>query len=122
MNSTPLPTPRRRTAARRVMSASLSTALAVLLSVTSGCTRGDLPEASAQPTPEDTAQSGQALFTNGSFEEGSLNGWSRLHPPQSRHHRPRRRARRTSTSRAEAPRSPSPGTRPEARRARFPPA
>jgi uncharacterized repeat protein (TIGR01451 family)/uncharacterized protein (TIGR03382 family) len=74
MHSTPLSTPRRRAAPSRGPLASLRTALAVLLAVTSGCTSGDLPETSARP--EHTTRSEQALFTNGNFEEGSLNGWS----------------------------------------------
>ncbi|AKJ08337.1 putative repeat protein (TIGR01451 family)/uncharacterized protein (TIGR03382 family) [Archangium gephyra] len=51
----------------------LRTALALLIAVTSGCTRSDSSVESARP---ETAVSAQPLFTNGNFEEGTLNGWS----------------------------------------------
>ncbi|MFL5353509.1 OmpA family protein [Archangium sp.] len=69
-SSTPSP---RRVSRRGGALISLRAALALLIAVTSGCTRGDTSEASARP---DTAASAQPLFTNGSFEDGSLTGWS----------------------------------------------
>jgi uncharacterized repeat protein (TIGR01451 family)/uncharacterized protein (TIGR03382 family) len=51
----------------------LRTALALLIAIASGCTRGDSLVESARP---ETTVSTQALFTNGNFEEGSLAGWS----------------------------------------------
>ncbi|PTL81496.1 OmpA family protein [Vitiosangium sp. GDMCC 1.1324] len=58
---------------RGVTRLSLCTALALLLAVTSGCTRSEASGESARP---ETAQSAQPLFTNGNFEEGTLNGWT----------------------------------------------
>ncbi|MCY1082821.1 OmpA family protein [Archangium lansingense] len=72
MNPSSTPSPR-RTIRRGVTLTPLCTALALLVAMTSGCTRSDTSEESARP---ETAVSTQSLFTNGNFEEGTLNGWT----------------------------------------------
>ncbi|HSP78653.1 MAG TPA: hypothetical protein VLQ93_09000, partial [Myxococcaceae bacterium] len=51
----------------------LFAALALPLALSAGCTPADTSEESAGPASHVSAQ---PLFTNGDFEEGSLNGWS----------------------------------------------